>query len=54
MVLVKDGDSTNYEEVFVDRSGQLKGLDCHLIYTAPISLRILNEAQIFGISMVNA
>ncbi|MBD2342377.1 AAA family ATPase [Calothrix sp. FACHB-156] len=38
MVLVKDGDSTNYEEVFVDRSGQLKGLDCHLIYTAPISL----------------
>ncbi|MBD2198668.1 MULTISPECIES: AAA family ATPase [Calothrix] len=38
MVLVKDGDNTNYEEVFVDRSGQLKGLDCHLIYTAPISL----------------
>ncbi|OUL17402.1 pilus assembly protein PilB [Nostoc sp. RF31YmG] len=38
MVLVKEGDSTNYEEVFVDRSGQLKGLDCHLIYTAPISL----------------
>ncbi|BAY08078.1 hypothetical protein NIES2098_12050 [Calothrix sp. NIES-2098] len=38
MVLVKEGDRSNHEEVFVDRSGQIKGLDCHLIYTAPISL----------------
>jgi len=38
MVLVKEGDSTNYEEVFFNRSEQLKALDCHLIYTAPISL----------------
>ncbi|TBR58981.1 pilus assembly protein PilB [Westiellopsis prolifica IICB1] len=38
MVLVKEGDSTNYEEVFFHRSEQLKALDCHLIYTAPISL----------------
>ncbi|TFI52073.1 ATP-binding protein [Mastigocladus laminosus UU774] len=38
MVLVKDGDNTNHEEVFLDRSEQLKGLDCHLIYTAPISM----------------
>ncbi len=38
MVLVKDGDSTNHEEVFLDRSEQLKALDCHLIYTVPISM----------------
>lgn len=38
MVLVKEGDRTNYEEVFLDRSEQLKALDCHLIYTVPISM----------------
>jgi hypothetical protein len=38
MVLVKDGENTNYEEVFLDRSEQLKALDCHLVYTAPISM----------------
>ncbi|MBH8575590.1 ATP-binding protein [Nostocaceae cyanobacterium CENA369] len=38
MVLVKDGDRTNYEEVFLDRSEQLQALDCHLIYTLPISM----------------
>lgn len=38
MVLVKDGDNTNHEEVFLDRSEQLKALDCHLIYTVPISM----------------
>ncbi|NES20840.1 MAG: ATP-binding protein, partial [Symploca sp. SIO3E6] len=29
---------TNHEEIFLDRSEQLKALDCHLIYTVPISL----------------
>ncbi|WP_353931517.1 ATP-binding protein [Okeanomitos corallinicola TIOX110] len=38
MVLVKDGDRTNYEEVFLDRCEQLKALDCHLIYTVPIAM----------------
>jgi len=38
MVLVKDGENTNYEEVFLDRSEQLKALDCHLIYTIPIAM----------------
>ncbi|MBC1329681.1 ATP-binding protein, partial [Trichormus variabilis 9RC] len=38
MVLVKDGERTNYEEVFLDRSEQLQALDCHLIYTVPISM----------------
>ncbi|MBE9056298.1 AAA family ATPase [Sphaerospermopsis sp. LEGE 08334] len=38
MVLVQDGDRTNYEEVFLDRCEQLKALDCHLIYTVPIAM----------------
>ncbi len=39
MVLVKDGENrTNYEEIFLDRSEQLKALDCHVIYTVPISM----------------
>jgi hypothetical protein len=38
MVLVKDGERTNYDEIFLDRSEQLQALDCHLIYTVPISL----------------
>lgn len=29
---------TNHEEIFIDRANQLKGLDCHLIYTIPISM----------------
>ncbi|MEH2015267.1 ATP-binding protein [Nostoc sp.] len=45
MVLVKDGDGrTNYEEVFLDRSEQLKALDCHLIYTVPISMAYSTRA----------
>jgi AAA ATPase domain len=44
MVLVKDGDRTNYEEVFLDRSEQLKALDCHLIYTLPISMAYSTRA----------
>lgn len=35
MVLVKDGDRTNYEEVFLDRSEQLQALDCQ-IYTVTV------------------
>lgn len=44
MVLVKDGERTNYEEVFLDRSEQLKALDCHLIYTLPISMAYSTRA----------
>ena len=29
---------TNHEEIFIDRSEQLRGLKCHLVYTVPISL----------------
>ncbi|MEH1810663.1 ATP-binding protein [Nostoc sp.] len=52
MVLVKEGDRTNYEEVFLDRSEQLQALDCHLIYTVPISMlysrRITDLRDIYG------
>jgi hypothetical protein len=29
---------TNHEEIFIDRSEQLRGLGCHVIYTIPISI----------------
>jgi hypothetical protein len=36
--IVQESGRTNHEEIFLDRSEQLKALDCHLIYTVPISL----------------
>ncbi|WP_354635479.1 ATP-binding protein [Planktothricoides raciborskii] len=39
MVLIpQDNGRTNHEEIFIDRSEQLRSLDCHLVYTVPISL----------------
>ena len=32
-----DGKS-NHERIFIDRSEQLKGLNCHVVYTVPISM----------------
>ena len=29
---------SNHEEIFLDRSEQLKALECHLVYTVPISM----------------
>lgn len=39
----EDGRS-NHEQIFIDRSEQLKALDCHLIYTVPISMVYSNRA----------
>lgn len=39
----EDGRS-NHEQIFLDRSEQLQALDCHLIYTVPISLLYSNRA----------
>jgi len=36
---------TNYDEIFIDRSNQLRGLECHIIYTMPISLVYSNRAS---------
>lgn len=33
----KDG-SNNYEEIFIDQSYNLQSINCHVVYTAPISL----------------
>lgn len=47
---------SNHEEIFLDRSEQLKGLDCHMVYTVPIALvysRWANEVQaIYGKTLV--
>jgi AAA ATPase domain len=35
---------SNHDEIFLDHSGQLRRLDCHVIYTVPISLVYSNRA----------
>lgn len=42
-VIQEDGRS-NHEHIFIDRCEQLKALDCHIIYTVPISLLYSNRA----------
>lgn len=48
----RDNGRSNHEEIFLDRSEQLKGLNCHMVYTVPIALvysRWANEVQtIYG------
>ena len=47
----EDGRS-NHEQIFLDRSELLQALDCHLVYTVPISLlysnRAVDIANIYG------
>ncbi|WP_217312826.1 AAA family ATPase [Richelia sinica] len=46
-----DGRS-NHDQIFIDRNEQLKDLDCHLVYTVPISLIYSDKAasllEIYG------
>ncbi len=48
----KEGGRTNHDEIFIDRAEQLKGLDCDVIYTVPISLVLSNRVpdlvEIYG------
>lgn len=37
-LIPRDEGRTNHDEIFIDHSEQLKGLDCDVIYTVPISL----------------
>jgi hypothetical protein len=37
---------TNHDEIFIDRSGQLRKLNCHVIYTVPISLVYSDRASV--------
>jgi hypothetical protein len=38
------GERSNLDEIFLDRSEQLKALDCHIVYTVPISMVHSNRA----------
>lgn len=42
--ITKENNQTNHEQIFLDRSEQLQALDCHLVYTVPISLLYSNRA----------
>jgi hypothetical protein len=52
----RDNGRSNHEEIFLDRSEQLKGMDCHMVYTVPIALvysRWANDVQtIYGKTQV--
>jgi hypothetical protein len=43
--ILRDNGRTNHDEIFVDRSEQLKGLNCHVIYTVPISMALSSRAS---------
>jgi hypothetical protein len=44
-LVIREGGRTNHDEIFIDRAEQLKGLNCHVIYTVPISLVLSNRAS---------
>ncbi|MTJ15858.1 MULTISPECIES: AAA family ATPase [unclassified Dolichospermum] len=54
-IIQADGRS-NHDEIFIDRNEQLKNLDCHLVYTIPISLlysdRAASLTEIYGLPQV--
>ena len=54
--IIQETERTNHEEIFIDRCEQLKALDCHIIYTVPISLiyskRAIEIANIYGAPQV--
>lgn len=57
IVPVTQGDGrSNHDQIFIDRNEQLKDLDCHLVYTVPISLiysdRASSLADIYGTPQV--
>lgn len=41
-----ESQGSNYDEIFIDRVEQLKSLDCHVIYTIPISMVYSTKATI--------
>lgn len=54
-IIQADGRS-NHDHIFIDRNEQLKDLDCHLVYTVPISLlysdRAVSLTDIYGTPQV--
>jgi hypothetical protein len=41
---IEEDGRTNHAEIFLDRSEQLKALDCHLVYMAPLSMVCSNHS----------
>lgn len=41
----QDDGRSSHDEIFIDRSEQLRSLDCHLVYTIPISMVYSNRAN---------
>jgi hypothetical protein len=59
--ILRENEPSNHEQIFVDRSEQLKMLGCHVIYTVPISLvysgratdlRDIYDAEIQALPMI--
>jgi hypothetical protein len=54
--ITKADNRSNHDEIFIDRNEQLKDLDCHLVYTIPISLlysdRAASLTDIYGTPQV--
>ena len=54
--VTKADNRSNHDEIFIDRNEQLKNLDCHLVYTIPISLlysdRAASLTEIYGLPQV--
>jgi hypothetical protein len=44
IVLIKENDRSNYERIFLDRKNLMQGLNCHVIYTVPISMKYAHYA----------
>ena len=54
--VIQGQDRSNHDQIFIDRNEQLKALDCHLVYTVPISLiysdRSASLTDIYGTPQV--
>lgn len=46
LVFDRASERSNYDQIFIDRSEQLKRLQCHIIYTVPISMVYSERATI--------
>ena len=42
---IQEDGNTNHNRIFIERSQQLKGLNCHVVYTVPISLLYSSRAN---------
>ncbi|MGK7880128.1 MAG: ATP-binding protein [Crocosphaera sp.] len=43
--IMRGENKNNHDEIFLDRANQLTGLNCHIVYTIPISMAYSNRAN---------